>query len=218
MFGEDCRRDPEPCGSVGSGEGEGYHGHLDRLRGGGYISSRGREIVGEGRAEAEARCLWCSTWGKGRVPGYCFHFLLVIFKLLLIPAEVPHTYCKSNDKRCICGGDTLEGAPSKMSSPVWLEPTISCNVPSSSSCSLCWVDQIWAAHLDIYTAGPGARWPALAWPGLAWHWPGNLSPASRGPLALWRSREDSCCIFLRNSKRALAKGLDARRLQSESQA
>ena len=48
--------------------------------------------------------------------------------------------------------------------------------------------------------------------------PGNLSPASREPLELWRSREDSCCIFLRNSKRAFARGLDARRLRSESKA
>lgn len=53
--------------------------------------------------------VWCSTWGRGRVPGYSLHFLLVIFKLFLIPAEVPRTYCKSNARDafgegCLGGG------------------------------------------------------------------------------------------------------------------
>lgn len=59
---------------------------------------------------------------------------------------------------------------------------------------------------------------SICLPGLAWCWPGNRSPASREPSELWKSRKDSCCIFLRNSKRALARGLDARRFRAEASA
>lgn len=60
--------------------------------------------MGEGRAAAEAGRVWRSTWGEGRVlggvsflvPGCSLHSLLVIFKLFLIPAEVPRTHCGEN--------------------------------------------------------------------------------------------------------------------------
>ena len=120
-FGEDCRRAPAPCGWSWVRRRSGSHGHPRRLLGGGsHVSSKGRAVWGEREAGAEAGHV-LQHCGKGKVldgvwsplvPGCRLHFLLVIFKLFLISAEVTPPYRGENPTTEMqLGRGCLGGAP-----------------------------------------------------------------------------------------------------------
>lgn len=97
--------------------------------------------------------------GKGKVlvgvrlplvPGCHLHFLLVIFKLFFIPAEVTHPYRGEDPTTEMhLGRGCLGGAPQE-----WA-PQVALPGHCPASCGLCRGDRTWAAHWGIYTAWPG---------------------------------------------------------------